>query len=153
LIAGDRRGAALGYVVEDRAWRGAHLFGVRVPPAWTSPRCTAALERPRRVRVAARQRAARRTPRLQRRGRRGCAPGRAPRRLPQKLGLLIEASTHARIQARTAEDGEARILAAIEHMSRRMELMEERLDFTERLVGPARERTRFPRRQADAQLL
>jgi hypothetical protein len=75
------------------------------------------------------------------------------RPLTKKLGLLIEASTHARIQARTAEDGEARILAAIEHMSRRMELMEERLDFTERLVGPARERTRFPRRQADAQLL
>jgi hypothetical protein len=75
------------------------------------------------------------------------------RPLTKKLGLLIEASTQAKLQARHNEAGEARILSALEHMTRRMELMEERLDFTERLAGPARERPRFPRRHADAQLL
>jgi hypothetical protein len=82
-----------------------------------------------------------------------CAAVLILRPLTKKLGLLIEASTQAKLQHRSSDASEMRILNAIEHMSRRLELMEERLDFTERLVGPARERTRFQPRRADAQLL
>lgn len=67
------------------------------------------------------------------------------RPITKRLGGLLEVMTQARIQTRTAESTDARILATLEHMSRRIDLMEERIDFTERLVGPG-ERTRFPRR-------
>jgi len=44
---------ALGYTVEDEPWRGAHLFGLRVPPSVQLPRLAARL-RERRIIVSLR---------------------------------------------------------------------------------------------------
>jgi hypothetical protein len=75
------------------------------------------------------------------------------RPITRRLGGLLEATTQAKLQTRNA-DHETHILATLEHMSRRLELMEERLDFTERLVGPPRERHRTgSRHSAAAQIL
>jgi hypothetical protein len=62
------------------------------------------------------------------------------RPVTKKLGLLIEAMSRERsanAEARTAADEHesGRALQLLEHVSRRLDLMEERLDFTERLVG------------------
>ena len=65
------------------------------------------------------------------------------RPISTKLGGLLEAMTRDRITASSpahmADDGEmARIRVLMEHISRRMDLIEERLDFTERLVAGSR---------------
>jgi hypothetical protein len=59
-----------------------------------------------------------------------------------RLGRLLEAMTRERIQQAAPASREdpqlARVTLLLEQVSRRMELMEERLDFTERLVGSER---------------
>ena len=57
------------------------------------------------------------------------------RPITKKLGGLIEVITLERMQARTQDSTSARTVALLEHMNRRMDLMEERVDFTERLVS------------------
>ncbi|HKP75800.1 MAG TPA: hypothetical protein VJT67_09685 [Longimicrobiaceae bacterium] len=52
---------ALGYAVEDEAWRGAHLFGLRVPAGGDPARLKAALDA-RRVAVSIRGDAVRVSP-------------------------------------------------------------------------------------------
>lgn len=66
------------------------------------------------------------------------------RPVTKRLGSLMEALTHARLEARTDDTGSARTIALLEHVNRRLDLIEERVDFTERLVssrGPALQRT------------
>jgi len=65
------------------------------------------------------------------------------RPISTRLGGLIEAMTRDRVAAssptRIGDDSEiARIRVLMEHVSRRMDLIEERLDFTERLVAGSR---------------
>lgn len=77
------------------------------------------------------------------------------RPITKKLGGLIEAVTRDKVQARTDDAGNARIALLLEQMNRRMELVEERLDFTERLVGSrtgADNRRQFGRVPADRRL-
>lgn len=60
------------------------------------------------------------------------------RPLTKRLGMLIEQAARDR-QAVRADDAEvARLRVAIEHLSKRLDLAEERVDFTERLVGSRR---------------
>lgn len=73
------------------------------------------------------------------------------RPITKKLGGLIEAFAQTRTQTRSEEATDARVVAALEHVGRRLDLMEERLDFTERLVGPSRER-RFARHSTETPL-
>ncbi len=57
------------------------------------------------------------------------------RPLTKRLGLLLEAIARDRSTSQ-ADDAElARVRVLIEHLSKRLELMEDRVDFTERLVG------------------
>jgi hypothetical protein len=63
------------------------------------------------------------------------------RPITKRLGGLIEVVTRDKVQARTADTNNERVVMLLEHMSRRMELIEERLDFTERLVGGSRNAT------------
>ena len=65
------------------------------------------------------------------------------RPISRKIGALLDAMTRERLQLQqpvgVASDTQlARVTALLEQVSRRMELMEERLDFTERLVGSGR---------------
>jgi hypothetical protein len=65
------------------------------------------------------------------------------RPLTTRLGGLIEAMTRDRIAGASpvphADDSEtARVRVLIEHISSRVDLIEERLDFTERLVAGSR---------------
>jgi hypothetical protein len=65
------------------------------------------------------------------------------RPISTKLGGLLEAMTRDRVAAaapaQIADESElARIRVIMEHVSRRIDLIEERLDFTERLVGGSR---------------
>lgn len=57
------------------------------------------------------------------------------RPITKKLGGLLEAMSADRLHARTQDDTSARTLALLEHINRRLDLMEERVDFTERLVS------------------
>jgi hypothetical protein len=63
------------------------------------------------------------------------------RPISKRVGGLLEAMTRERMQqnapapAVAADPQLTRIATLLEHVSRRMDLMEERLDFTERLVG------------------
>lgn len=57
------------------------------------------------------------------------------RPITKKLGGLIEVMTRDRAQVPVQDATGERTVALLEHMNRRMELMEERLDFTERLVS------------------
>lgn len=57
------------------------------------------------------------------------------RPITKKLGGLLEAITIERTQSRTQDTSSARTIALLEHINRRMDLMEERVDFTERLVS------------------
>lgn len=57
------------------------------------------------------------------------------RPITKKLGGLLEAMTIDRHQARMQDSTGERTVALLEHINRRMELMEERIDFTERLVS------------------
>ena len=64
------------------------------------------------------------------------------RPLTSRLGKLLEVMARERTPAlrNPAEDADSqRLRALLEHVSRRLDLMEERLDFTERLLSAARE--------------
>jgi hypothetical protein len=65
------------------------------------------------------------------------------RPVTRKLGGLIEVITLERTRAAAADRAvgdavDARTAQALEHVGRRLELIEERLDFTERLVAAGR---------------
>lgn len=57
------------------------------------------------------------------------------RPITKKLGGLIEAVTRDKTQARTEDTSNARVALLLEHMTRRLDIIDERLDFTERLVA------------------
>jgi len=60
------------------------------------------------------------------------------RPISTKVGGLLEALTRER-QSHSTDNAElARLHTLMEHVARRIDLMEERLDFTERLVGRSR---------------
>jgi hypothetical protein len=65
------------------------------------------------------------------------------RPISKRVGALLEAMTRDRLQpqqpaAAMPDPNLARIATLLEHVNRRMDVMEERLDFTERLVGTTR---------------
>lgn len=66
------------------------------------------------------------------------------RPITKKLGGLLEAMTIDRHQARMQDDTGARTVALLEHINRRMDLIEERIDFTERLVSTRSPELRRP---------
>jgi hypothetical protein len=71
------------------------------------------------------------------------------RPITKKLGALIEATAREKGQTRTDDTANVRVMLLMEQMARRLELIEERLDFTERLVAsrePGDARRAFPRR-------
>lgn len=55
-----------------------------------------------------------------------------------KLGGLLEAMSRERSANNTDAAERARVQVVIEHLAKRMDLMEERLDFTERLLTSGR---------------
>lgn len=73
------------------------------------------------------------------------------RPITKRLGLLVETMSRPRSEPQV-DRTDARIIALLEQMSRRMELVEERLDFTERLVSSRthEEVRQFPRRTSAA---
>jgi hypothetical protein len=73
------------------------------------------------------------------------------RPISTRLGGFIDAVTRERTTARAEDAHTARILSLMEHMSRRLDMMEERLDFTERLVAEP-QRRRIPRRREAEEL-
>lgn len=56
------------------------------------------------------------------------------RPMTTRIGGLLEAVTRGRTQP-APPDTDARVVALLEQVSRRLDLMEERIDFTERLVA------------------
>lgn len=60
------------------------------------------------------------------------------RPVTKRLGLLLEAIARDRDTSRQTGIADARILNLLEQMNRRVEMMEERLEFTERLVSNRR---------------
>ncbi|HSJ14759.1 MAG TPA: hypothetical protein VK939_10090 [Longimicrobiales bacterium] len=64
------------------------------------------------------------------------------RPISKRIGALLEVMTRERLQPPAApavpDPQLARIASLLENVGRRMDLMEERLDFTERLVGSTR---------------
>jgi hypothetical protein len=62
------------------------------------------------------------------------------RPITKRLGLLIETMTRDRAAIRSDDATAARTLALMEHINRRMDMMEERLDFTERLIAAPQRR-------------
>ena len=66
------------------------------------------------------------------------------RPMTKRIGGLLEALTRDRLESRAQDSGSARTIALLEHINRRLDLIEERVDFTERLIserGPALPRT------------
>ena len=57
------------------------------------------------------------------------------RPITRRIGGLLEVMTRDRVQTRTDDATSARTAALFDHVSRRLDLIEERLDFTERLVS------------------
>jgi hypothetical protein len=57
------------------------------------------------------------------------------RPITKRLGGLIEATTRERMQARSDDAANAQLVLIMEQMARRLDLIEQRLDFTERLVA------------------
>lgn len=62
------------------------------------------------------------------------------RPVTKKLGGFLDALTRERIQPAALERTDSRVVALLEHMSKRLDVMEERLDFTERLVSAPQRR-------------
>lgn len=61
------------------------------------------------------------------------------RPISSKLGGLLEAMARERQQQPAADPGDiARMRVLLEQVAKRVELMEERLDFTERLISSSR---------------
>jgi hypothetical protein len=82
------------------------------------------------------------------------------RPISTKLGGLLEAMRHERTPSGNAADDPdvARMRILMEHLVKRIDLMEERMDFTERLLnGRRRDEPALPRdkdqRSTDSQLL
>jgi hypothetical protein len=74
------------------------------------------------------------------------------RPITKKLGSLLELMTRERTQVRNTEVTDARVVSLLEHMSKRLDAMEERLDFTERLVERPSAQPRLGRRQEQPDL-
>ena len=64
------------------------------------------------------------------------------RPITKKMGALLEAMTRERLQqqapATVPEHQLNRVTSLLEQLARRQEILEERLDFTERLIGSGR---------------
>jgi hypothetical protein len=60
------------------------------------------------------------------------------RPVTKKLGGLLEAISRDRTQSRSEDANTTRMVTLMEHMHRRLDHLEERLDFTERLVSERR---------------
>lgn len=60
------------------------------------------------------------------------------RPITKRLGMLIEAIARERDAARAPASQDERVIALLEGMNRRLELMEDRVEFTERLVAARR---------------
>ncbi len=60
------------------------------------------------------------------------------RPLTKKIGLVIEQVARDRQGSRADQAEVARLQAELEHLGRRLDLIEERAEFTERLVGVSR---------------
>jgi hypothetical protein len=73
------------------------------------------------------------------------------RPVTRQLGGLLEAMTRDRSALRADDAQAARMATLMEHMSRRMDAIEERLDFTERLLS-APDRRRIPRQSDRASI-
>jgi hypothetical protein len=75
------------------------------------------------------------------------------RPMTKRIGGLLEVMTRERTATNTESAEIARMRAVIEHVAKRLDLLEERLDFTERLLSSGRARpgpTRFdPARELD----
>ena len=65
------------------------------------------------------------------------------RPLTKRLGLVLEMMSRDRQAVRSGDDTDvARLRIQLDHLSKRLELMEERVDFTERLIASSRRTTR-----------
>jgi hypothetical protein len=62
------------------------------------------------------------------------------RPMTSKVGGLLQAMTKERTASSSESADLARMRVLMEHVSKRMDLMEERLDFTERLLASGRKR-------------
>jgi hypothetical protein len=69
------------------------------------------------------------------------------RPITRRIGGLLEVMTRDRAAARMDDGNQARMLALMEQMSRRIDMMDERLDFTERLIASPPPRRREQRRE------
>jgi hypothetical protein len=74
------------------------------------------------------------------------------RPITKKLGGLIDVVTRERLQSRSEEVPDTRVVTLLEQMALRLDSMEERLDFTERLVATPRVPRRVGRRPEAAAL-
>lgn len=63
------------------------------------------------------------------------------RPISKKVGGLLEAMTRERTQSQSENNDMARMRVLMEHVAKRIDLMEERLDFTERLLNSSRPST------------
>ena len=63
------------------------------------------------------------------------------RPISTRVGGLLEAMTRERAQNQTENSDMARMRVLMEHVVKRIDLMEERLDFTERLLANSRNST------------
>jgi hypothetical protein len=57
------------------------------------------------------------------------------RPVTKKLGGFLDALTRERIQPPAQDHSDGRVITLLEHMNKRLDSMEDRLDFTERLVS------------------
>lgn len=60
------------------------------------------------------------------------------RPVTKRLGMLIEAVAREKDAARAPARQDERVIALLEGMNRRLDLMEDRIEFTERLVSARR---------------
>jgi len=60
------------------------------------------------------------------------------RPLTSRLGRLLEAIAHEKRRAPADEVDTANVRMLVDHLSKRLDLIEERLDFTERLIAGSR---------------
>lgn len=69
------------------------------------------------------------------------------RPISTRLGGLLEAMKQERMAAHSGDAELTRIRVLMEHVAKRVDLMEERLDFTERLLGNPRRAQTFGREE------
>lgn len=77
------------------------------------------------------------------------------RPISKRIGGLLEVMTRERSQKQSADSelNAARTTLVLEQLSHRLELIEERLDFTERLMNAPDRRRTFSRSRDDVELL